>query len=41
MFQWIVFIFLLYMFLQFQIDKIKNNPTSKTDYIKFVEKYKM
>jgi hypothetical protein len=41
MFQWIVFIFLLYMFLQFQIDKINNNLTSKTDYIKFVEKYKM
>jgi hypothetical protein len=42
MFRYIFILFLLYMFLKFQIDKIQNKKyTSNNDYIDLINKYKM
>jgi len=42
MFNYIVILFLLYMFLKFKIDKIQNKKyTANTDYIELINKYKM
>ena len=42
MFRYIFIVFLLYMFLNFQIDKIKNKKyTPNTHYIKIINEYKM
>ncbi len=42
MFEYIFFVFLLYMFLKFQIDKIKNKTyTPNNDYMKIINEYKM
>ena len=42
MLEYILFIFLLYMFLKFQINKIKNiKYKSNTEYIELINKYKM
>jgi len=42
MFQYIIIVFLLYMFLKFQIDKVQNKPyKSNIDYIKLANEYKM
>jgi hypothetical protein len=42
MFNYIVILFLLYMFLKFQIDKIQNKKYKPNlDYIKLINEYKM
>ena len=42
MFKYICIIFLLYMFLNFQIDKIQNKKyKSNLDYINLINEYKM
>jgi hypothetical protein len=42
MFRYIFIIFLLYMFLKFQIDTIKNKKyTPNPEYIKIINEYKM
>jgi hypothetical protein len=42
MLKYIFILFLLYMFLKFQIDKIQNkNYKSSNDYINLINEYKM